>query len=116
MLKVSVLLFAIAALGGLTLAALHFKKKPLPFSLAILHGLMGALGLAALVMGVLAAGGPSGWVGLALVIFLVVAVGGFLLFSFHIRKRPLPSFLVVVHGLAAVVAFGMLVAGLWFLS
>jgi len=112
MLKLAAVLFAVSALGGLTLATLHFKKKNLPIPLALLHGLLGAGGLVALLLALLG----SGFVGapaLAFAIFVVAALGGFLLFSFHLRKRPLPSKLVIIHGLAAVVAFGILLAAIF---
>src|SRR4029453_9803750 len=114
MLKIAALLFAIAAVGGLTLAVLHFKKKTLPIPLALLHGLLGAAGLVSLFLALLATG-FSGALALAFVIFLVVALGGFLLFSFHLRKKPLPNALVIIHGLAAVVAFGILLTGIFVL-
>src|SRR4030095_3038489 len=112
MFKIAALLFAIAAAGGLTLAILHFKKKTLPIPLALLHGLLGAAGLVSLLLGLLATG-FTGAMALAFVIFVVVALGGFLLFSFHLRKKPLPSTVVIIHGLAAVLAFGILLAGIF---
>ena len=40
------IVFAIAALGGATLATLHFRgRTPLPMPLALLHGLLAASGL-----------------------------------------------------------------------
>lgn len=112
MFKLAAILFAVAALGGITLATLHFKKKNLPLPLALLHGLVGAAGLVSLLLALLGTG-FTGAPAIAFVIFIVVALGGFLLFSFHLRKRPLPSPLVIIHGLAAVVAFGILLAGIF---
>lgn len=40
-----------------------------------------------------------------LALFLVAAVGGFTLLSFHLRGRSLPSALIIGHGLVAVTAF-----------
>ncbi len=107
MLLVAIGLFAVAAVGGLTLAVLHFRRKNLPLPLALLHGLLGASGLAVLIWAVVQ-GGVSAKAGYALVLFLVAALGGFYLFSFHLRKKILPSAVVVIHALVAVSAFSLL--------
>jgi glucose uptake protein GlcU len=104
MLKIAAVLFAISAVGGLTLATLHFKNKNRPFGLAILHGLLGAGGIISLIMAAMSLG-FAGLLAISLVIFVVAALGGFLLFSYHLRKQPLPSAMVIIHGLAAVSAF-----------
>jgi hypothetical protein len=44
----------------------------------------------------------------ALVIFVIAALGGFYLFSFHLRSQVLPSPVVLIHGGAAVLAFVLL--------
>lgn len=108
MLPIAVCLFAVGALGGLTLAVLHFRKKSLPLGLALLHGLLGASGLVVLLLAVLHGGAPAK-ASYALVLFLVAALGGFYLFSFHLRKKGLPSPVVVIHALVAVTAFAILV-------
>jgi hypothetical protein len=100
----SAVLFALAALGGITLAALHFMKKPLPMPLAIVHGLVAATGLVLLIIGV-ATGASATLAVTSLVLFIIAALGGFVLFSFYIRRQPLPSTLVVIHGLVAVAGF-----------
>lgn len=108
MLTWATILFALAALGGATLATLHFRgRTPLPMPLALLHG---ALAATALVLLVLAAMQPGfGGLGmLALVIFVLAALGGFYLFSFQLRGQPLPSPVVLIHGGAAVLAFVLL--------
>lgn len=107
MLPVAVGLFAVGALGGLTLAILHFKKKNLPLGLALLHGLLGAAGLVVLLLAVLHGGTPAK-AAYALILFVVAALGGFYLFSFHLRKKSLPSPVVIIHALIAVTAFCLL--------
>lgn len=100
-------LFGIAALGGITLAALRLTNRPLPMPLALAHGLLAACGLAALALAVVNGGAPGG-ARTALLIFLVAALGGFTLFALHLKKRALPVPLVLVHGVVAVVAFVIL--------
>ena len=111
MLGVAVVLFALAALLGITLAAKHLKKKDAPISLALVHGLAAAVGLVLLIIAVTQM--PSaGLAGVALVIFIIAALGGFVLFAMHLMKKPLPRGLMFVHALAAVVAFIILLIGL----
>jgi uncharacterized membrane protein (UPF0136 family) len=111
MLGVAIVLFALAALGGIILAALHLKRKGAPIPLALLHGLLAAAGLVLLIIAVvqMASAGPAG---VALVIFIIAALGGFVLFAMHVSRKPLPAGLIVVHGLVAVVAFVVLLVAL----
>lgn len=111
----SAILFALAALGGLTLAVMHFRsggrERP-PTALAVGHGLVAAAALVLLIIGVLgAAAGSSTLPVVALAIFVVAALGGAYLFlGKHLRGQALPSAVVVVHGLAAVAGFLVLLA------
>jgi len=95
--------FGIAAAGGLTLAALRLSNKPLPTPLALLHGALAATGLILLVAVI--GSGEGGGALTALILFVIAALGGFVLFSFHLRKEPLPIGVMAVHGLVAVIAF-----------
>ena len=106
MLTYALIVFAIAALGGATLAYLRLVKKDVSMPLALVHGLFAATGLVLLAF-VLARTGGTGLTA-ALVVFVLAALGGFTLFSFHLRSRPLPVALVLVHGAAAITAFVIL--------
>jgi hypothetical protein len=105
MLLTAVGLFAIAALGGLTMAVMHFRgRTPPPVALAMLHGAFAASGLVALTLAVW----PhfSGRAALALGLFVLAALGGFTMaVGFHRRGKPLPSGLVAGHGALAVIAY-----------
>jgi hypothetical protein len=102
------ILFALAAIGGLTSAYLHFTRNSVPTGLAVVHGLLAAAGLVLLIIGI-ASGPAAGLIIASLVIFLVAALGGFVLFfGFQLRKKPLLSPLVVIHQMAAVTAFVLL--------
>jgi hypothetical protein len=107
----AVVMFAVAALGGATLAYMRIVKKDVSMPLAIIHGIFAAAGLVLLILGFMQMGGNG--IGAALVIFLLAAIGGFVLFSFHLRSRPLPVPLVVIHGAAAVAAFAVLLLGVF---
>jgi hypothetical protein len=113
MLNIAVILFAIAAVGGLLLASAHFRGKEKSMPLALLHGLLAASGLVLLLIPVIRGSAP-GSVKAPLILFLAAALGGFLLFAFHLQKKKLPSAVVVLHGGLAVVAFALLVFGLYF--
>ena len=67
-------------------------------------GLLAASGIVLLLVGIIQAG-AAGRAGIALALFIVAALGGFTLLSFHLRKRVLPKGIVVVHALVAVCGF-----------
>ncbi len=99
------ILFGMAAAGGMAMAFIRLSGKDLPpMWLALLHGLLAASGLVALALAALAPGANSG-ARIALGGFVVAALGGFTLFSFHLRRRALPIPLVGIHGAVAVTAF-----------
>ena len=102
-----VLFFGIAAIGGLTLVYLKYSGKGLPMVLVIGHGLLAATGLIILIINV-AADMNNMLMNISLVLFLAAALGGFTLFSFHLRKKPLPGILIIIHGSAAVAAYILL--------
>lgn len=106
-------LFAFAAAAGLAMAYMHFKQnRNPPGGLAALHGVLAASGLFGLTWGAIefGAGAYLAW---ALGLFVVAALGGFFLLSVYLRGKRLPSAAVVAHGLLAVVAFLLLLAGIF---
>jgi len=109
MLQTATILLAITALGGLVMAAIRFTtaRNP-PAWLAMLHGLLAASGLTLLAYAVCTqAVAPLATV--ALVLFLAAAGGGAVMsLAYKWRQRLLPAWLVVVHALAAVTAFVLL--------
>lgn len=110
MYRVSILLLAIAAVAGVTMAVTHFRKATLPRPVvAVLHGLFAASGLVVLLLAVIKTG-MQGTPAIALALLVVAALGGFALLSSHVRGRALPSGLVVGHALLAVAGFATLLA------
>lgn len=110
MISTAIILFAVAALAGATMAVLHFRGRAAPpVVLAVLHGLLAASGLVVLALAVLRSG-AGGAPAAALGLFLLAALGGFGLLSFHLRRRRLPNALVLGHGLLAVAGFLLLLA------
>ena len=104
-------LFTLGALGGLYLATLSFKGKPLPMPVAVLHGLAGATGLVLLIVGVMTGVG-GGMARIALIVLLVAALGGLYLLSFHLRKQQHPRAVIVVHALVALIGLLTLVTAI----
>lgn len=101
---IALVLLALAALAGVVLATIRLRGKPYPpMALALLHGTFAALGLVAVIVAV--SGSPLHRGTGGLVILLVAAAGGFVLFTNHLRKAALPIPLVVVHALAALAGF-----------
>ncbi|HNP37109.1 MAG TPA: hypothetical protein PKK10_14755 [Woeseiaceae bacterium] len=107
MLTASVIVFAIAALGGVVLALHVLRDKFAPWALSLVHALLGATGLVLLLLAVLKGAGGS-LATSALVVFIVAALGGFFLASVHYRKQLPPKGIVVLHALLAVTGFGLL--------
>lgn len=104
MLIYAVIVFAIAALGGLFLAAHVLRDKFAPWAISLVHAGLGALGLILLIVA-LVQGAASQAVLIGFVILLVAALGGFFLASFHLRKRLPPKAVVVTHAVVAVAGF-----------
>ncbi len=99
-----VVLFALAAVLGVTMAVRHFGKKETPLGVGLLHGAFAASGLVLLILAVLRA--PSaGLGGVALGLLVAAALGGFILLARHLQKKPWPNALVLLHGGAAVTGF-----------
>ncbi|MFL6337439.1 MAG: hypothetical protein ACJ754_29415 [Pyrinomonadaceae bacterium] len=110
---VALILFAIAAVGGVLMAAMRFGGRELPpMALAVVHGLFAAAGLVTLILAVL--GGQRSWAAVVAVIgFVIAALGGFMLFAHHLRRKALPVNYVVIHGAGAVISFVILLVAVF---
>jgi hypothetical protein len=104
---IALVLFALAALGGLYMAVVRFRgaERP-PTAVALVHGVAAAAGLIALIAAVV--GGAPEAAKTALVVLVIAAVGGFFLIAQHLQKRALPIPVMVVHALVAVIGFVIL--------
>lgn len=110
---IAAVLFGIAALGGVVMAVMRLRGRELPpMGLAIVHGLFAASGLVALIFFVVGRSAPTQAI-IALVGFVIAALGGFFLFSFHLRRQALPVPVVIIHGLVAVISFVVLLLGIF---
>ena len=109
----AVILIALGAAVGLYMSVQHFRGRTPPApGVAILHGLLAGTGVILLLLGVwdLGFGTAHSW---ALGLFVVAALGGLYLVSHHMRQKPLPNGVIVIHGLVAVVAFLVLLTAVY---
>jgi hypothetical protein len=105
----AIVLLGLAALGGLTMAAIRIRGAPWPpMWLALIHGAVAATGVGVLIYLALTSVIPTLAMA-ALVIFILAALGGATLFlGFHLRNKPLPIPFVIGHGLIAATGFALL--------
>jgi hypothetical protein len=105
MLLTALVLFAIGALGGLTLAGMYLLQGRLaPWPLSILHAVLGAAGLLLLIYATLMSG-ISHAAFAALLILVIAALGGFYLASIHLRGKVASKSIVFIHAAVAVIGF-----------
>lgn len=111
MITYAIIVFAVAALGGLYLAGHVLRDRMAPWAVSLLHAGLGALGLVLLIAALLE-GEASRALQVGFAVLLVAALGGFLLASFHLRRRLPPRPVVFVHAGVAVVGFLILLSQL----
>ncbi len=104
MLTAALIVFAIAAVGGLVLASRVLRGHLAPWAISILHALLGASGLILLILTVVQGQAPARATA-ALAILILAALGGFFLASIHLRGRVAPKAVVFVHAGVAVIGF-----------
>ena len=112
MTQFAIILFGLAALGGLVMAFQVFRGRDRPWSwLAMGHGFLGAAGLTLLVYAT-AMAGVAALVNVGLVVLLAAAAGGATLaLKYHVKMLPLSRPLVLGHAVLAVVGFVLVLLG-----
>lgn len=106
----AVVLFAIAAAGGLVMAGVRtFSNSNPPAWLAMLHGLLAAAGLTLLLFAAFTVG-ISTYALWALILLILAALGGlFLNLGYQEKRKLLPKPVMYVHVLIAVIGFILLI-------
>ncbi len=95
-------LFAIGALVGLYLLALVLQNKETPKLVTLIHGTFVATALIMLIYYTMnTAPRPVE----AVVLFILAAIGGVVVFYKDISRQPIPKWLAVGHGLIAITGF-----------
>jgi hypothetical protein len=100
MLYISIILFLIAAVFGIIIASAIIRKQPTPKPLVYIHGLLAAIALSIVVIYVLQHAEKNPMV--SLILLLIGATGGFILFARDMTKKPGPVALILIHALFAV--------------
>lgn len=112
--RTAVVLLALAAVGGVLMAGIRFAGKPHPPTwLAMGHGFIAGAAVTLLIYDYFTVGLPV-MAQLGLVLFLFAAAGGVMLnLVYHWNRLALPKWMVVVHGLIAVIGFVLLAMAAW---
>lgn len=108
MLTLALVLFGLAAVLGLVVAMQILGKRPTAKPVAVAHGLAAATALVLLIVHALSA--PHRLLTVAIVLFVIAALGGAWLFANDLRSKPGPGGLIAIHALAALAGVGLLVA------
>jgi hypothetical protein len=105
MLVASLVIFGLAAILGLVVAVQILKKRPTSKGVALAHGAFGAAGLVVLI--IYAMQNPARLLTTAIVLLVVAALGGAIVFVNDLRGRAGPIPLVVIHALVALTAVAL---------
>jgi|SRR5690606_24825934 len=111
MLTYALLLFLIAAVGGLFLASFVLRGRFAPWLVSLLHMLLGASGLALLAIAVIDSGAATLPL-IALCVLVVAALLGLYLASLHLRDTIARKKLVLIHASVAVIGVSTVIAAL----
>ena len=113
MMKAAAVLLGIAAIGGLVMAVVRFRGAERPPTFVLMaHGVLAAAALTLLIYAAATVGLP-GLATASTVIFVVVAiVGAWLNLNYHSKMLAIPKTPIVVHGLAAVAGYVLLLLSL----
>jgi hypothetical protein len=110
-------LFALAAIVGVYMGVLHSRgRTPPPVWAALLHGVLAVIAVVLLLLGVLQVGLGATVHTWALALFVIAALGGLYLVSHHMRGKPLPGGVIVIHGMIAVIGFLILLVAVFALG
>lgn len=111
MLLTTVILFALAAVLGVVLITKVLKEQETPKAVVYSHGAAAAIALVLLIIAYMNQG--ESLLMISILIFVVAALGGFVMFGRDITNKPIPKWLAVVHALAAVTGFVLLLIGVF---
>ncbi len=106
MLIAAMAFFTVAALLGVYLLSLVLTNKETPKGVVFTHGPMAATGLIILIIYAIF-NHPAPIV--SIIIFLLAALGGIIMIARDITGKPVPKWLALGHGIAAVIGFVFLI-------
>ncbi|HWJ91187.1 MAG TPA: hypothetical protein VNR87_08730 [Flavisolibacter sp.] len=102
MINTAVSFFALAAILGMILLFFIISGKKTSTTMAIAHGVLAAAGLFVLVL--YSFRNHPGTKD-SLVLFIVAATGGVIVFIRDVNNKPIPKWLAILHGLIALSGF-----------
>lgn len=105
MINLALILFALAAVVGLAVFLRVIKGEPTSRPAVLAHGGIAAAALVLLIVYYLS--NPAGLT-ISLVLFIVAALGGFVMFGRDVSGKSIPKPLAFIHAGAAVLAFVLL--------
>jgi hypothetical protein len=111
MLYVSIVLFLWAALSGLIMVVGIFRGAMPWVPLALAHGVLAATALALAIWVAITTDVAAIKYGVA--VLVLTALGGIILLKYHLRGKPHPWVVVMLHALLAVGGIGCLVFALF---
>lgn len=100
MIYLSIALFALAAVLGLTILTKWLSKKNAPRAVVYSHGLVAATALVLLV--VYALQNPDNFPKASIILFVLTALGGLYMFFNDLKNKTVPKAIPFVHALLAV--------------
>ncbi len=103
MIYLTITLFVLTAILGLTILLNWLSKKEAPKGVIYSHGGIGATALVLLI--VYAAQNPNNFPKASIILFVIAAVVGIYMFITDLRKKPHPIAVAFIHGLVAVSGF-----------
>ena len=107
MLYAIIILFGIAAILGLIILKNWLTSQNTSRAIIYAHGVFAALGLIILIVYYFQSGTRS--LQTSIILFLVAAIAGFYMFFRDLKGKMSPTWLAIVHGLVAVIAFVFIV-------
>lgn len=111
--QAAAILFTLAAVGGITLAAMHLTQRQVHLWMALIHGILAAPAIILLFWSTVVSGWPTMFTA-ALVLFLAAAGSGLVMFFQHAKKRPLTKGMIIGHGSLAVLGYIALIWAMYF--
>jgi hypothetical protein len=103
MIYVTIALFALAAVLGLSILLKWLAKKDASRAVVYSHGLAAATALVLLI--IYAIQNPDNFPKVSIILFVLAALGGFYMFYNDLNKKNSPIAVAFVHGLLAVGGF-----------
>jgi len=104
----AIIIFIIAALFGLVILTAVLRDRPTPKPFVIIHGPLAATAIVLLIIDVVK-GHTEALLIASLIIFIIAALGGFVLYTLDTLKKRIPKPLAILHPLIAVAGLIVLI-------